>query len=193
MTKIRARSSGGIQDRRGSGGGLGGGGLGGIPIKAGGGMLGLIVLLASIFLPKLLGGDVGGRRDTVRPVGSTGEVTCETETEQIVCGAEEDVQAYWTTQFPASFQAEYQPADTVWFTGFVDTGCGQASSEVGPFYCPADSFVYIDLDFLVQLQERFGATGDLASQYIVAHEYGHHVQNLRGPQRPGSAGRAGRS
>ena len=75
-------------------------------------------------------------------------VQCETEIEQIVCGAETDVQAYWTTQFPASFQAEYQPADTVFFSGFVDTGCGQASSEVGPFYCPLDSLVYLDLDFL---------------------------------------------
>ena len=111
---------------------------------------------------------------------SSGVVECETEIEQIVCGAVDDVQPYWTTQFPASFQTEYQPADTVFFTGFVDTGCGQASSEVGPFYCPLDSLVYFDLDFLVQLQERFGATGDLAAQYIVAHEYGHHVQNLLG-------------
>ena len=185
MTKIRARSSGSIQDRRGSGGGGGLGGLGGMnfPIKAGGGMLGLIVLLAALFLPKLLGGLGGSSAANVTPAdqsGSSGEVACETEIEQIVCGAVEDVQPYWTTQFPASFQAEYQPADTVFFSGFADTGCGQASSEVGPFYCPVDSLVYLDLDFLVQLQERFGATGDLAAQYIVAHEYGHHVQNLRG-------------
>ncbi|MBA3606294.1 MAG: neutral zinc metallopeptidase, partial [Acidimicrobiia bacterium] len=61
-----------------------------------------------------------------------------------------------------------------------NTGCGQATSQVGPFYCPLDGLVYFDLDFLVQLQEQFGATGDLAAQYIVAHEYGHHVQNVLG-------------
>ena len=71
-----------------------------------------------------------------------------TEIEQIVCGAVDDVQVYWITQFPASFQAEYQAADPVFFSGFVDTGCGQASSEIGPFYCPVDSHVYFDLDFL---------------------------------------------
>ena len=68
----------------------------------------------------------------------------------------------------------------MFFSGFIDTGCGQASSEIGPFYCPVDSLVYFDLDFLLQLQEQFGATGDLAAQYIVAHEYGHHVQNVLG-------------
>ena len=153
------------------------------PIKAGGGMLGLVLLLATMFLPKLLGGVggvVGGERRAVRIRVVGEDVECATEIEQIVCGAVDDVQAYWTTQFPASFSTEYQPADTVFFTGFIDTGCGQASSEIGPFYCPLDSLVYFDLDFLLQLQEQFGATGDLAAQYIVAHEYGHHVQNVLG-------------
>ena len=68
----------------------------------------------------------------------------------------------------------------MFFSGFTNTGCGQASSQTGPFYCPLDSMVYFDLDFLPQLQEQFGATGDLAAQYIVAHEYGHHVQNVLG-------------
>jgi hypothetical protein len=185
MTKIRAGSSGSVRDRRGSGGGGGfglGGGGGGfpIPMRAGGGLLGIIVLLATIFLPKLLGGLSGG--SSAAEVGpDTGEeVACETEIEQIVCGAIEDVQPYWATQLPASLNVEYVPTDTVFFAGFINTECGQASSEVGPFYCPLDSLVYLDLDFLVQLQERFGATGDLAAQYIVAHEYGHHVQNVLG-------------
>jgi hypothetical protein len=185
MTKIRSRSSGSIQDRRGRGGGGGlGGGLGGMnfPIKAGGGLLGIVVLLATMFLPKLLGGLGGTSAASVSPGSeSSGEdVECVTEIEQIVCGAVEDVQPYWTEQFPVSFDRAYEPADTVFFSGFADTGCGQASSEVGPFYCPPDKLVYFDLDFLVQLQEQFGATGDLAAQYIVAHEYGHHVQNVLG-------------
>jgi hypothetical protein len=183
MTKIRARSSGSVRDRRGSGGGgfgLGGGGGGfPIPMRAGGGLLGIIVLLATIFLPKLLGGMSGSSAADVGP--DTGEETeCVTEIEQIVCGAVNHVQLYLTEQLPASFGVEYEPAKTDWFSGFTDTGCGQASSEVGPFYCPLDSRVYFDLDFLLQLQDQFGATGDLAAQYIVAHEYGHHVQNVLG-------------
>ena len=70
--------------------------------------------------------------------------------------------------------------DTICFTGGTNTGCGAANAQVGPFYCPADGLVYFDLDFLHQLQDQFGATGDLAAQYIVAHEYGHHMQNLLG-------------
>ena len=158
------------------------GGLG-IPIKAGGGMLGLIVLLASIFLPKLLGGIGGSSAANVSPSeteSSDGVVQCVTEIEQIVCGAVDDVQEYWTAQFPVSFSSQYEPTDTVFFSGFTNTGCGQASAQTGPFYCPLDKLVYFDLDFLLQLQDQFGAVGDLAAQYIVAHEYGHHVQNVLG-------------
>jgi predicted metalloprotease len=74
----------------------------------------------------------------------------------------------------------YTESGTVFFSGATNTGCGQASSQTGPFYCPADQLVYFDLDFLQRLQREFGATGDLAAQYIVAHEYGHHVQHLLG-------------
>jgi uncharacterized protein len=185
VTKIRSGSSGSIRDRRGQGGGGGlGGGLGGMnfPIKAGGGMLGLVVLLAALFLPKLLGGVGGASSANVAPSESESseDVACVSEIEQIVCGAVEDVQPYWTEQFPVSFNTQYVPADTVFFSGFTNTGCGQASAQTGPFYCPVDSLVYFDLEFLLQLQDQFGATGDLAAQYIVAHEYGHHVQNVLG-------------
>jgi predicted metalloprotease len=182
MTKIRSRSSGSIQDRRGQGGGMGAGGGFPIPIKAGGGLVGIIVLLATMFLPKLLGGTSSSANVSPdsQSNASDEDVPCDTEIEQIVCGAVDDVQPYWTDQFPVSFGTEYELADTVFFSGFTDTDCGQASSEVGPFYCPLDRLIYFDLDFLLQLQDQFGATGDLAAQYIVAHEYGHHVQNVLG-------------
>jgi uncharacterized protein len=172
-----------IDDRRGSGGGFGG--LGGlpIPIKAGGGLLGIVVLLASILLPRLLNGSSQGAA-SVPQQSKTGDVadgTCNSELEQIVCGATVDVQTYWQKNMRAFFNTDYEVTKTVFFTDATDTGCGQASSQTGPFYCPIDHLVYIDLGFMQQLeQELVGTTSDLAEQYIVAHEYGHHVQNLNG-------------
>ena len=194
MTKIRSTDASRIQDRRGQGGGggglsfpgLGGGGGGmGIPMKAGGGILGLIVVLAALFLPRLLGGSQQALDDTgIAPEPGPGDgddvVQCETELEQILCGGVDDVSDYWIAEYPQAFGGQYREADTVFFTGATNTGCGQASAQIGPFYCPADELVYFDLDFLTQLQNQFGATGDLAAQYIVAHEYGHHVQNVLG-------------
>lgn len=109
-----------------------------------------------------------------------GDVACVSDLEQILCGATDDVSLYWIDQLPASFGVDYVDTQTVFFSGSTETGCGQASSQTGPFYCPLDSLVYFDLDFLVTLQNQFVATGDLAAQYIVAHEFGHHVQNLLG-------------
>ncbi len=206
MTKLRSRDASNIQDRRGPGGGggatglpgglgdiLGGGrgGSGGLPgglggiMKGGGGMVAILVMAAVIFLPKLLGGMSGTSGALSSASSATAEQTpnsgeCTTELEQILCGAINYSNDYWTDQLPRSFDVQYAPTATVFFTGFTNTGCGQASSQTGPFYCPADNLDYFDLDFLVQLQQQFGATGDLAAQYIVAHEYGHHVQNVLG-------------
>ncbi len=190
MTKIRSSSSSRVRDRRGAssgtgrsfpfgggGGGLGRGGSGGgIPLGAGGGILGLIILAAIIILPQVLGS--GGSDPAVDD--SSGSTDCRTEIEQVVCGAVDDVSIYWEGQYPVSFQGAFSGTDTVFFSGATQTGCGGASAQTGPFYCPVDQLVYFDLDFLQQLQDEFGATGDLAAQYIVAHEYGHHVQNVTG-------------
>ncbi|MEO7398302.1 MAG: neutral zinc metallopeptidase, partial [Ilumatobacteraceae bacterium] len=105
--------------------------------------------------------------------------TCNSELESILCGATEDVQEFWQREFKARGET-YEVTQTVFYSSSTDTGCGAASSSTGPFYCPADHLVYFDLDFLVQLQDQFDAEGDLAAAYIVAHEYGHHVQNVLG-------------
>jgi predicted metalloprotease len=182
MTKIRSGNSSMIDDRRGSGGGLGGGGFP-IPIKAGGGVLGIIVLLASILLPKLLGGgnSAAGVPQQQDRTGTATAEACDDALEQIVCGATEDVQAYWQANLPRFYNTNYEVTKTVFFTDGVDTACGQASSQTGPFYCPADHLAYFDLGFLQALEQQLvGTTADLAEQYIVAHEYGHHIQNLVG-------------
>lgn len=195
MTRIRSRDASRIQDRRGHGGGRGGSGVpgglggGGLPIPGGlltggGGLVALLLVAAVYLLPQLLGGASGA--PTAAPggqgAGTAGASTqsCETELEQILCGATNDVADFWVVQLPESFGTDYVETQTVFFSGATDTGCGPASSQTGPFYCPLDQLIYFDLDFLAQLQQRFGATGDLAAQYIVAHEYGHHVQHVLG-------------
>jgi hypothetical protein len=180
---------GGIPIPSGRGGGLPGG-LGGL-MKGGGGLVAVLMIAAVFFLPKLLGGGLGGGLatgaapaaddvGTASDTNASGDETCDDELEQILCGAVNDVSLYWIDQLPLSFGVDYEDTNTVFFSGFTNTGCGQASSQTGPFYCPLDHLVYFDLDFLQTLQTRFDATGDLAAQYIVAHEYGHHVQNVLG-------------
>jgi len=188
MTRIRSGDSSMIDDRRGSGGGGGVlGGLGGggfpFPIKAGGGVLGIVVLLASLLLPKILGGGApaAGVPQQGAKTGDAADGTCNSELEQIVCGATVDVQTYWQKNLPTFYGTNYEVTKTVFFTDSTDTGCGPATSQTGPFYCPIDHLVYLDLGFMQQLEQEFvGTTSDLAEQYIVAHEYGHHIQNLVG-------------
>jgi predicted metalloprotease len=92
------------------------------------------------------------------------------------------IQAYWQQALPQYFGKPYQKATTRLFSGGVNTACGSASSGMGPFYCPGDNHVYIDLSFYDELARRFGAPGQFAQAYVLAHEYGHHVQTLIGTE-----------
>ena len=173
-----------IEDRRGMSGGRG--------VAIGGGGLGLVVALVLIVL-NLAGGGGGssGVQDAFQSLsgvtvgaGSTpqGLRDCQTGADaqrsedcRIVAYVN-SIQDYWGNQVRG-----YRPAPTVFFTDETSTACGQATTEVGPFYCPADAKVYIDLGFFQELVDRFGARGGpLAEAYVLAHEYGHHVQDLTG-------------
>ncbi|GAA2393173.1 hypothetical protein Cme02nite_11180 [Catellatospora methionotrophica] len=92
------------------------------------------------------------------------------------------IQAYWRSAMPQYLGQPYQPATTRFFTGSVNTACGPATAGVGPFYCPGDNHVYIDLSFYDELANRFGAKGQFAQAYVLAHEYGHHIQTLLGTE-----------
>ncbi len=153
-----------------------------------GGIGGLILLVAIVLLSGNLGGaPLGSLEDTT--LDGSGETLSECQTgadanERDDCrivGYVNSVQAYWTNAFPASFGEGYAEAQTTFFSDAVATGCGTASSQVGPFYCPTDQNIYVDLGFFDQLSSTFGAEGGpLAQAYVIAHEYGHHVQNLTG-------------
>jgi uncharacterized protein len=148
----------------------------GMPVAAGGGVIGLLVLLATV----LLGG--GGSTGGLSGFGDALETDLDapaTEEEQFVEFLAEDTQAVWADIFREDGR-EYRYAGVNSFTSQVSTGCGAATSAVGPFYCPADGEVYLDLDFFDELSSRFDAPGDFAQAYVVAHEIGHHVQNLLG-------------
>jgi len=145
----------------------------------GGGIIGLIVLVFSLLNGggggSLPDGSVGDLKSDLSATCQTGEDANQRDDCRIVAVVN-SVQAYWEKREPS-----YQRATTVFFTGSTNTGCGGATSAVGPFYCPADKRVYIDLGFYEDLRNRFGARGGpFAEAYVIAHEYGHHIENLRG-------------
>ena len=168
--------------------------LGGRSLAIGGGGIGTVVLLV-VYL--LMGGNLAGLVGSQDP--SAGQQPQTSTLEQCNTGADANqreecrivgyvnsIQKFWTDEFNQA-GAQYQPAKTVIYSDQVSTGCGVASSQVGPFYCPPDKRVYIDLGFFQELQTQFGARGgSLAEGYVVAHEYGHHIQDLTGQLSSGS-------
>lgn len=162
------RGSGNVEDRRGSTGGklVAGGGIGG-------------VIIAVIYL--LLGGDPSELNVQTTP-GQDTEYKATPEEEELakmVSVVLADTEDVWNDVF-SERGMNYQEPSLVLFTQAVRSACGGASSAVGPFYCPADSKVYIDLSFYKQMKNQLNAPGDFAMAYVVAHEVGHHVQNLLG-------------
>ncbi|HET9953158.1 MAG TPA: neutral zinc metallopeptidase [Polyangiaceae bacterium] len=170
-----------IEDRRGQGGGgLGGGGL-----KLGlGGML-LVGLLSVVFRRNLfadLSQVQGNAPSRATPGAPYQETPQEKQMVEFVSFVLDDVQNTWTREFQARGQT-YPRAKLVLFTDVVRSACGTAESATGPFYCPGDQKAYIDLSFYQDLKARFGAPGDFAQAYVLAHEIGHHVQNVLGTEK----------
>jgi uncharacterized protein len=170
------RRSDNVEDSRGSpgGGGFGGGGL-----KLGVG--GLVVAAIAYFMgvdPRVILGVMEATQGTTQQAPpQTG--TPADEAGQFVSVVLADTEDTWGEIFTAAGRT-YEPPKLRLFSGGVQSGCGQASAQAGPFYCPADSRVYIDLDFYAQLSKQLGIKGDFAEAYVIAHEVGHHVQNLLG-------------
>ena len=172
------RQSSNVDDRRGisSKGGL----------LAGGGIVGIIVVLLQLF-----GGETGQQVASVVNQVAGGNQTQQTERVELTAEQKKigefpatvlaDTEDVWEKVFAENRLGAYEKPTLVLFTASVNTGCGQASSSVGPFYCPADHKLYMDMDFFEELKTRFGAKGgDFAIAYVMAHEVGHHIQTLLG-------------
>ena len=188
------RQSDNVEDMRGStgGGGFGGGGPGfQIPIGrggAGGGLSGIVILVILFFVLRACGidplemlnqADQGGGGPVTQQQSRSGQAPSSDETTQFVRTVLAETEDTWTGIFQ-SVGKTYEDPKLVLFSGQVRSACGFASAASGPFYCPNDRKVYLDTAFFQELSQRFGASGDFAQAYVIAHEVGHHVQNLLG-------------
>ena len=157
------------------------------PVLAGGGGLGVLLLVIVI---RLLGGNpeplLEQMQKAAPPPPRAGQADggaaakADDEGKKFVAVVLADTEDVWSELFPENFGREYKEPNLVLFSGRVDSACGMATAAVGPFYCPADSKVYLDLTFYDELKRKFKAPGDFAQAYVVAHEIGHHVQKLLG-------------
>jgi predicted metalloprotease len=192
------RQSDNVEDARGQGGGLPGGfGRGGPGririgpgVRGGGGLSGIIILVVLFFALKACGIDpmqilAGGDPSIQAPGGGGGGTVTEEnrpasdEMKQFVSTVLAETEDVWKGVFQAEGETYREPTLTM-FSGQIRSACGFASSASGPFYCPGDQKVYLDTSFFDQLDRQFGASGDFAQAYVIAHEVGHHVQNLIG-------------
>ncbi|WP_189168826.1 KPN_02809 family neutral zinc metallopeptidase [Pilimelia anulata] len=176
-----------VTDQRGSGGG---GSLAGIPLPSGRG--GWVGLLIAVLVTLVGGGTFGYSQLADDPGGTAADAPALRERcsqpdrlKNLDCRNAlyvNSVQDYWRDALPQRFGRPYKAAQTTFFSSGVRTGCGAADSGVGPFYCPADQRIYIDLTFYRTLADQLGARGEFAQPYVLAHEYGHHVQTLLGTE-----------
>ncbi len=174
-----------IEDRRGESG-LGGGGafggFGGLHLGLGGTLV--LVALSLLFRTNLFSifSGVGAPAPSaaVSPSVDTAQSASESREVQFVSFVLDDVQHTWEQLLPQQSDASYRHAKLVLFRDYTESGCGTAQSATGPFYCPEDEKVYLDLGFFDELNRRFGAPGEFAQAYVIAHEIGHHVQKILG-------------
>lgn len=184
------RTSDNVGDQRGQsfgGGGLGGIGGGMLPMILGlvgsrFGIVGVLIVLAGAWFLGLFGG--GGQQALSPPqqqaAGKTAAETCSVDAaSRFSCQVLASTEDTWGKIFQQS-GARYQPTTLVFYSGRGQSGCGAAQSAMGPFYCPNDQSVYLDTDFYRELSQKFGAAGDFAQAYVIAHEVGHHIQGLQG-------------
>jgi predicted metalloprotease len=177
-----------VTDRRGLIGRLAAGpsswGLGLILSIAGrrGGLPGVLAVLALLFVGSLGVHAITNRGDnrTMRKECSSANATDQLDCRNVLYI--NSIQEYWSATLPTVFTVMYTESNTVFFSGRTNTGCGDADSGTGPFYCSADKLVYLDLSFYKELANQLGAPGEFAQPYVLAHEYGHHVQDLVGTE-----------